>query len=195
MNSQTAVERALRLINPTPARIEMEVWRSTLNVLVDPARTEFADQTHSSGDRELRELLRKTFGPLTTNAEGYADLSTLIAASEPLLVKHFNSAEIKLAGIGRRLTLVPDESAVKLDRMPGFPFGTLVGNQLLVWNGGAPFVGDVTMRAPFVPALASIVGQLEEPYVLVLHSMGGKQIPSPARTQAKEAKAVAAEGK
>lgn len=196
MKSQDAVERALRMVQPQPtSEEEKNRWRTTLNVLVNDARLEFADQIHSSGDRELRALLRKTFPVVATNAGGIASLAALISASEPLLVKHFNCAEIYCDGVSRRTTLLPDESAVKLDRMPGFPFATLINDTLLVYNGGTPFEGDVVIRGPFVPTLDHIVGQLEEPYVVALHHLAAKQIPTSARTQAKDLKTVAAEGR
>lgn len=195
MNSQIAVERALRLITPAPSDAEMLRWRTTLNVLVDPARTELADQIHSANDYQQRELLRKTFANVVSDASGLASLTVPLTDAEPLYLKHFNSAEIYLSGVTRRLTLLPDESSVKLDRMAGFPFGTLIGSNLLVWNGGAPFVGNVSIRGPFIPTLANLKTELDEPYVLVLHSLASKQIPSPQRTQAREAKAVLAEGK
>lgn len=196
MKSQDAVERALRLVQPQPtSEGEKQRWRTTLNVLVNDARIEFADQIHASGSRELRALLRKTFPVVASNAQGYAPLAALIADPEPLLVKHFKTSEIYVSGNQRRVTVVPDESAVRLDRTPGFPFATLVNNELLVFDGGAPFVGDITIRGPFVPTLDHIVGQLEEPYVVTLHSLASKQLPTPTRTQAKDLKTVAAESK
>jgi len=194
VNSQTAVERAIRLINPAPGEDELVRWRTTLNTLIEPARFEMADQVAASGDRELRELLRKEFGPVAV-AAGIAALQPLIDDAEPLLAKYLNTAEIYCVGISRKLTLLPDETAVKRDRMPGFPYGTLIGTNLLVYNGGQPFVGEVKIRAAYAPALANFKTQVEERYVLVLHSMGKQEIPSKTRTQAKELKAVAAEGK
>jgi hypothetical protein len=195
VNSQTAVEKALRLITPSPSEAEKVQWRTRLNVLVDEARTEMADEIHSSGDRELRALLRKTFPVITTNADGIASLNPLLTATEPLLLKHLNTAEILVAGNNRRLTLLPDESAVRMDRTPGFPFGTVIGTDLLAWEGGAPFTGEVTIRGPFVPLLANIQGQLDQRYVLTLFQLGSNQIPSRTRTQVQELKSVAAEGK
>lgn len=195
MTSQEAIERALRLITPAPNVDERVAWQTTLGVLINDARTELADQIASANDRQQRELLRKTFANVVSDGSGIASLSVPLADAEPLYLKHFNSAEIYLSGVTRRLTLLPDESSVKLDRMAGFPFGTLIGSNLLVWNGGAPFVGNVSIRGPFIPTLANLKTEMEEPYVLVLHSMASKQIPSPQRTQAREAKAVLAEGK
>lgn len=195
MNSQQAVENALRLIRPVPAEQELTGWRTTLNVLVDDALLELADQIASSDDREMRALLRKTFDVVTTDAEGFASLTPLITASEPLLLKHLNTAEIKIDGSDRRLTLLPDESAVRLDRMPGFPFGALVGTSLLVYNGGAPFEGDVTIRSQCALSLANLPPQLDQRMVMTLYLLGTNQIPSRTRSQVQEVKAVAAEGK
>ena len=194
MNSQEAVERAIRLITPAPSEEELLRWRTTLNTLVEPARFETAEQIASSGDRELRELLRKEFDPVTA-ADGIAPLGPLVDAAEPLLLKHLNCAEIYIENVGRRLTLLPDETAVKRDRMAGFPYGTVIGTDLLIYHGGQPFAGPVKIRGPFAPTLANFKTQIADRYVLVLHSMGKQQIPSSTRTQARELKAVATEGK
>ena len=194
MKSQNAVERAIRLVTPAPTDAEKAALRTTLNVLLNDARMEFAEQTAASDDRDLRNLLRKTFEVVTTNDSGLVDLTPLLTAAEPMLLKFLNTTEIFCAGISRKATLLPDESTLSLERPSGFPFAALQGTTLKVMNGGQPFVGEVTIRGSFVPALANINGpQLEEPFVLVLHSLGSKQIPSPMRTQAKEVKAVAAE--
>lgn len=195
MNSQTAVERAIRHIVPMPGPEELVRWRSTLNVLIDPARLELVDQVASADDRQERELIRKTFAPVTTDANGLASLAAFLVAEEPLMLKHFQNAEIRLAGNNRKLTLLPDESSVREDRTPAFPFGALIGSSLLVWLNNAPFVGDVTIRSTFMPTLANLKPELDEKYVLILHSLGAKQVPSNARTQARELKSVAAEGK
>lgn len=195
MNSQLAVERALRHIVPMPGPEELVRWRSTLNVLIDPARLELVDQVASADDPQERELIRKTFGPVASNADGLASLAAFLTAEEPLVLKHFESAYITIGTNKRRLTLLPDESAVREDRMPGFPFGTLIGSNLLVWVNNAPFVGDVTIRGTYMATLANQKPELDERYVMILHSLGAKQIPSNARTQARELKSVAAEGK
>jgi len=194
VNSQNAVERAIRLITPAPSEDAKAALRTTLNVLINDARMEFAEQTAASDDRELRNLLRKVFPNVTTNGSGVAALTSLLTASEPLLLKFLNTAEIYCAGITRKVTLVPDESTLTIERPPGFPFAALQGTSLRVVNGGQPFVGDVSIKGSFVPTLANISGpQLEEPFVLVLKNMGSQQTPSTTRTQAKEVKAVAAE--
>lgn len=194
MKSQEAVEQAIRLITPAPSEDELARWRTTLNTLIQPARFEMADQIASSGDRELRELLRKQFDTVTAT-DGIASLGAMVDDAEPLLLKHLNCAEIYVGTITRKVTLLPDETAVKRDRMPGFPYATLIGTDLLIYHGGQPFSGDVRVRGPFAPALANFQTQIEKRYVMVLHSMGKQQIPSSARTQAQELKAVAAEGK
>lgn len=191
MTSAEAVERALRLIVPAPPVVEQTHLRTMLNVLIKDARTELATQTAGSTDRQQRELLRKTFPNVNSDAGGLAPLTALIEAPEPLLLKFLNTAEIHLAGIPRRLTLLPDESAVKLDRTPGFPFGTLIGTSLLVYNGGQPFDGDVSIRGPFIPELENLETELEEPFVLILHSMATKKVPSSQRTMKQEAQVVA----
>jgi hypothetical protein len=194
VKSQEAVERAIRLITPAPGEEDLLRWRTTLNTLVEPARFEMAEQIASSGDRELRELTRKEFDGIGA-VDGIAALGPLVDDPEPLLLKHLNCAEIYIEAVTRKLTLLPDETAVRRDRMAGFPYGTLIGTDLLIYHGGEPFTGNVKIRGPIVPALANFKTQLEDRYVMVLHSMGKQQIPSTARTQARELKAVASEGK
>jgi hypothetical protein len=194
VNSQTAVERALRLINPVPSEEEALRWRSTLNTLIEPARMEMVDQLLGSGDREWRELLRKEWTPVTAT-DGRAPLTALVTDPEPLVVKYFNTAEIYLDSITRKVTLLPDETSVTRDRMPGFPVATLIGTELLIYNGGQAYTGDLKVRGPYMPALASFNQQLDEKFVLVLAAMGKQQTPSKPRTQTQEMKAVAAEGK
>lgn len=194
MNSQTAVERALRLINPAPSEDEALRWRSTLNTLIEPARMEMVDQLLGSGDHDWRELLRKEWTPVVA-VGGRAPLTALVTDPEPLVVKYFNTAEIYIIGERRKVTLLPDETAVARDRMPGFPVATLIGTELLIYNGGQPYNGDLKIRGPYMPALASFNQQLDEKYVLVLKSMAKQETPSTPRRQAQELKAVAAEGK
>jgi hypothetical protein len=110
-------------------------------------------------------------------------------------LKHLKTADIRLNGVTRKATLLPDESALDLERPPGFPFAALRGTSLHIKNGNAEYTGDVTIVGSCVPSLANIVGQLEEPYVVVLHSMAAAKMPSNTRTQAKELKTVAAESK
>ncbi len=194
MRSQEAVEQALRLINPAPSEDEALRWRSTLNTLIEPARMEMVDQLLASGDREWRELLRKEWTPVAA-ADGFASLVTLIEDAEPLVVKYFNTAEIYIDGVKRKTTLLPDETAVRRDRMPGFPVATLIGSDLFIYNGGQPVTANLKIRGPYKPLLANFKQQLDEKFVLVLHSMAKQQTPSTARTQAQEIKTVVAEGK
>lgn len=195
MNSQTAVERALRMISPAPSDAAKVAWRTALNTLIEPARMEMVDQLLASGDREWRELLRKEWPVIASGANGRASLTALVNDAEPLLLKYFNTAEIYIANVQRKVTLVPDESAVTLERPAGFPFGTLIGTDLLVYNGGAPFQGNVTIRGPYMPTLANFKSQLDEKYALVLYSLATQKTPSKMRTEAQELKTVAAEGK
>lgn len=194
MNSQTAVERALRLITPAPSEDDLVRWRSTLNTLIEPARMEMVDQLLGSGDREWRELLRKEWTPVVAVA-GRAPLTAPVTDTEPLVLKYFNAAEVYIDGVTRKVTLLPDETAVKRDRMPGFPVATLIGTDLLVYSAGQPFTGNLKVRGPYMPSLANFNQQLDEKFVLVLANMAKQQTPSKPRTQVQEMKAVAAEGK
>lgn len=194
MNSQTAVERAIRLITPAPSEADELRLRTTLNLLIEPARTEMVDQLLGSGDRNWRELLRKEWTDIEAE-DGIASLTALIADPEPLFVKYFKSAEIYIADVKRKATLVADETAVRRDRMPGFPVATLIGSNLLIYNNSEPVTAALKIRGPYIPALANFNQQLDEKYLLVLSSMGKQQTPSTPRTQAQELKAVAAEGK
>nr|AUN37437.1 hypothetical protein [uncultured bacterium] len=178
-------------------KTEQQLPRFRILGVVKLAREALADQIASSGDRQLRELLRKTFGTVTSNDEGVADLTPMLTDAEPLLLKHFDSAEIYLAGNRRRLTLLPDESAVREDRIPGFPFGALAGKNLLVFVDNAPFEGDVSIRAAYSPALANIPAQstLGERFVAITGALATQEQPSVSRTQTQEMKTVIAEGK
>lgn len=193
MNSSEAIERAMRLIKPDPTREEQLHWRTALGVLINDARTELARQVAASGDQHHRSLLRKTFPDVTSDVNGLADLTALVTADEPLMLTSLMSAEIYLDGVARRLTLLPDETAVKRDRTPGFPFGTLIGSSLLVYNGGAPFAGDVSIGGPFIPKVETLTKELQEPFVLVLASLGKSDIPSRVRTTTQEMRATAKE--
>lgn len=193
MNSQTAVERAIRLITPAPSEADELRLRTALNLLIEPARMETVDQLLASGDRQWRELLRKEWTGIEV-VDGVASLASLLTNPEPLIAKYFDSAEIYIDGVTRKATIVPDETAVKRDRLPGFPVATLIGTDLLVYNGG-PVSGELKIRAAYIPSLANFKEQLDEKYVLVLASMGKQETPSRPRTQAQELKAVAAEGK
>ena len=195
MNSQNAIERALRLVTPVPSEDEKLRWRTTLNVLLNDARVEFADQVASSDNVELRSLLRREFEPIDC-VDGSASLNTPLTAGEPLLLKHLKTADIRLGTVTtRRVTLLPDESTLDLERPNGFAFAALHGTTLRVKSNNAAYSGTVIITAAVIPSLANISGQLEEPFVVVLHSMGVAKTPSPARTQAKELKAVAKENK
>lgn len=196
MNSQTAVERAYRLIVPAPDERMAVNWRTTLNVLINDARLEFADQIASSPNFALRNLLRRQFAPVDCVA-GSANLNVPLQASEPLLLKHLATADIRLSdgGVTRKVTLLPDESTLDLDRPLGFAFAALHGNILKVRSNNQPYDGDVVITSQVMPTLANITGQLEEPYVVVLHSLAAQKVPSKPRIQAKETQAVAAEAK
>lgn len=174
-------------------RTERELPRFRILGLAGLARIHLADQIASSGDREERELLRKSFALTFTN--GVAPLADALADTEPLMLKHFNTAEVRLNNIKRQMTLVPDESAVRLDRTPGFPFGTLIGNTLLAYNGGQPYAGTGSIRAACIPTLPNINGPLGERFVTIVGGMATGKIPTEQRRAAQELKTVAAEGK
>lgn len=190
MTENELISRVLEVTRKT----EQELPRFRILGVTKDARTEFADQVGASDDREYRALLRKTFSVILTDSQGFVLLADLLNAAEPILLKYLNTAEIFAEGIDRKVTLLPDRSALALERPAGFPFATLIGPSLRLMNGGEPIAAtNIYITGQYVPTLANITGQLIEPFVKVVVSMATGQTPSPTSTQARELKTVAAE--
>ena len=157
------------------------------------ARMELAHQI-AAGSLEHRQLTRKTFAGTTgvsTDANGVADLTPLVTAVEPLLIKEFWTTEIYVAGMERRLQLVADHTAVKWDRPDGWPFGALQETNLLVYNEGKPVpTAALTITGAYVPSLEHLKPELNHPLVLIIQAMVTGAVPSPQRTATQEAKAT-----
>lgn len=126
-----------------------------LATLIATARTEPFAQA-------LRQLARKD---VTVNiVAGVGDLTAAKTAVEPILADQISTAEVYFSGITRRGQYVPDRSALSLDRTPGFPFFTVVGDQMIVrYNNTSP-TATATIRGPVVRTLANIPPTLNDKF-------------------------------
>lgn len=125
---------------------------------IRPALQRLSVKVAESPDRQVRNLLRRTFGTTVTLTSGVGSLAALLADFRPLLLNAIRSADIRDSA-GTRLQMLADRASLAQERPAAFAFGAVEGSNLYADNAAD---GAATVTANFVETDVSLLpAQLE----------------------------------
>lgn len=163
MNSQEAVERALRKIQPAPAPEELTPLRSALLVSINSALRTVAELMAQRAPEDVERQLLETTAALTL-AAGVGNLAAWVSANPSYLTKTIDRGKIFHGSSSYPLQEVADELQLTFPWPAELIYFCISGDKLKTRNKDqslTSLTGDLTITLLAIPTLANLPAQLE----------------------------------
>lgn len=137
-----------------------------IEAIIPSALSQFASQVANDSRPHMRELLRKDFSVTVTS--GIGDLSTHLAASEPLIIENVPSAYLLVSSGLTPMQSLPDRVQLGLTRTTAVIWYTIDGSTLRTRNTDGSLTTlttTVTLTGNYVPTIAHLPDQLTDEFV------------------------------